>query len=30
MYFDGAFSIEGAGAGVLLVSPMGDHLKYVI
>jgi ribonuclease HI len=30
MYFDGAFSIKGAGAGVLLVSPTGDHLKYVI
>jgi ribonuclease HI len=30
MYFDGAFSIEGVGASVLLVSPTGDHLKYVI
>jgi ribonuclease HI len=30
MYFDGAFSIEGAGAGVLLVSPTGDELKYMI
>lgn len=30
MYFDGAFSLEGAGAGVLLVSPIGEHLKYVI
>jgi ribonuclease HI len=30
MYFDGAFSIKGVGAGVLLVSPTGDHLKYVI
>jgi hypothetical protein len=30
MYFDGAFSIEGAGAGMLLVPPTGDHLKYVI
>jgi ribonuclease HI len=30
MYFDGALSIEGAGAGVLCVSPIGDHLKYVI
>jgi ribonuclease HI len=30
MYFDGAFSIGGAGAGVLLVSPTGDDLKYVI
>ena len=30
MYFDGAFSLQGAGAGVLLVAPTGDHLKYVI
>jgi hypothetical protein len=30
MYFDAAFSLEGAGAGVLLVSPTGDHLKYVV
>ena len=30
MYFDGAFSLQGAGAGVLLVSLSGEHLKYVI
>jgi hypothetical protein len=30
MYFDGAFSIEGAGAGMLLALPTGDHLKYMI
>ena len=30
MYFDGAFSMQGAGAGVLLVAPTGEHLKYVI
>ena len=30
MYFDGAFSRQGAGAGVLLVAPTGEHLKYVI
>ena len=30
MYFDGAFSLQGAGAGVLLVAPTGGHLKYVI
>ena len=30
MYFDGAFSLQGAGAGVLLVAPIGEHLKYVI
>ena len=29
MYFDGAFSLQGAGAGVLLVAPTGD-LKYVV
>jgi ribonuclease HI len=30
MYFDGAFCLEGAGAVVLLVSPTGEHLKYVV
>ena len=30
MYFDGAFSLQGAGAGVLLVSPTGERLKYVV
>ena len=30
MYFDGAFSLQGASAGVLLVAPTGEHLKYVI
>ena len=30
MYFDGAFSLQGAGAGVLLVAAIGEHLKYVI
>ena len=30
MYFDGAFSLQGAGAGMLLVTPSGEHLKYVI
>ena len=30
MYFDGAFSLQGAGAGVLLVAPTGEQLKYVI
>ncbi|SPT20004.1 unnamed protein product [Triticum aestivum] len=29
MYFDGSFSLQGAGAGVLLVAPTGEHLKYV-
>ena len=30
MYFDGAFSLHGAGAGVLLVAPTEEHLKYVV
>ena len=30
MYFDGAFSLQGAGAGVVLVAPTGEHLKYII
>jgi ribonuclease HI len=30
MYFDGAFSLQGAGARVLLVAPTGEHLKYVV
>ncbi len=30
MYFDGAFSLQGTGAGVLFVAPTGEHLKYVI
>jgi ribonuclease HI len=30
MYFDGAFSLQGASAGVLLVAPTGEHLKYVV
>ena len=29
MYFDGVFLLQGAGAGVLLVAPTGEHLKYV-
>ena len=29
MYFDGAFSLQGAGASVLLVAPIGEGLKYV-
>ena len=28
MYFVGAFSLQGAGAGVLLVAPSVEHLKY--
>ena len=30
MYFDGSFTLEGAGAGVLLISPSGDKLRYVL
>ena len=30
MYFDVAFSLQGAGAGVLLVAPTREHLEYVI
>jgi ribonuclease HI len=30
MYFDGSLNLEGAGAGVLLISPMGKQLKYVL
>ena len=30
MYFDGAFSLQGAGVGVLLVAPTRERLKYVI
>jgi ribonuclease HI len=30
MYFDGALNLEGAGAGVLLISPHGEELKYVM
>jgi ribonuclease HI len=30
MYFDGPKRVEGAGAGVVLISPQGDKLKYVL
>ena len=30
MYFDGPFSLQGAGVGVLLIAPTGEHLKYVV
>jgi ribonuclease HI len=30
MYFDGSLKLEGAGAGVLLNSPKGEQLKYVM
>jgi hypothetical protein len=30
MYFDGSYTLKGAGAGVMLIPPEGDILKYVI
>jgi ribonuclease HI len=30
MYFDGSKRIQGAGAGVVLISPQGNMLKYVL
>jgi ribonuclease HI len=30
MYFDGSKRIQGAGAGLVLISPQGDKLKYVL
>jgi ribonuclease HI len=30
MYFDGSLKLEGAGAGVLLISPHGEQLNYVL
>jgi hypothetical protein len=30
MYFDGSLKLEGAGAGVLLISPTSEQLKYVL
>jgi ribonuclease HI len=30
MYFDSSLKLEGAGAGVLLISLMGEQLKYVL
>jgi ribonuclease HI len=30
MYFDGSKRVQGAGAGVILISPHGDKLKYVL
>jgi hypothetical protein len=30
MYFDGSLKLEGAGVGVLLISPMGEQLKYIL
>jgi ribonuclease HI len=30
MYFDGSYTLKGAGAGVILIPPEGDVLKYAI
>jgi hypothetical protein len=30
MYFDGSYTLKGAGAGVVLIQPECDMLKYVI
>jgi ribonuclease HI len=30
MYFDGSLRIDGAGAGVLFISPSKDELRYVL
>jgi ribonuclease HI len=30
MYFDGSKRVQGAGARVVLISPQGDKLKYVL
>jgi ribonuclease HI len=30
MYFDGSLKLDGGGAGILLISPRGEQLKYVL
>jgi ribonuclease HI len=30
IYFDGSLKLEGEGARVLLISPKGDQLKYIL
>ena len=30
MYFDGSVMKTGAGAGLLFISPLGEHIRYVI
>src|SRR5437763_9427204 len=30
MYFNGSLMIEGTGAGIMLISPTGERLKYVL
>jgi hypothetical protein len=30
MYFDGSYTLKGAGAGIVLIPPEDDILKYAI
>jgi ribonuclease HI len=30
MYFDGSLNIDGAGAGVLFISPNKDEIRYIL
>jgi ribonuclease HI len=30
MYFDGTLNLEGVGAGMLLISPQEEQLKYIL
>jgi hypothetical protein len=30
MYFDGSLKLEGTASGVLLISPKGEQLKYIL
>jgi hypothetical protein len=30
MYFDGSYTLKGVGAGIVLIPPEGDVLKYAI
>jgi ribonuclease HI len=30
MYFDGSLTKTGAGAGLLFISPLGKHVRYVL
>ena len=30
MYFDGSLNLDGAGAGVYFILPLGDKLRYVL
>jgi hypothetical protein len=30
MYFNGSYTLKGAGAGVMLIPPEGDIIKYAI